>query len=138
MARYFLWAAATTLVFLAAANLADAQTRRQPIREAASRVTFAQAAPAAKDSNANGTAIGALVGAAGMGTFLAILWNGCGAGCENDLEPWAPYAAIGVGAAGGAAVGYLIDRARGGSPRKVALVPVVTRRERGARIAVRF
>jgi len=112
---------------------------RPSIREAAARVSFAQSPPPARrDSNANGTAIGALVGAAGMGTFLAILWNQCRTGCENDLDPWAPYAAIGVGAAGGAAVGYLIDRARVRASQKVGVMPSVTRRQRGVTVALRF
>ena len=130
--------AAATLVFLAGVGPALAQTRTT-LREAAGRAAAAQTlASPAKDSTANGTAIGALVGAAGMGTFLAILWNRCGAGCENDLEAWAPYAAVGVGAAGGAAVGYLIDRARNGSSRRVAVVPAVSRKARGVRVALRF
>ncbi|HET7694164.1 MAG TPA: hypothetical protein VFK57_00500 [Vicinamibacterales bacterium] len=131
-------AAAMVLVVLSAAAAAGAQTRPS-IREAAARATFAQPTPPApRDSNANGAAIGALVGAAGMGTLFAILSGRCGAGCENDLEAWAPYAAAGIGAAGGAAVGYLIDRARGGSRQKVAVVPAIARRERGVRLAVRF
>lgn len=131
--------AAAALFVLASGNLALAEPRPS-IREAAARVSFAAQAPVpgAKDSNANGTAIGALVGAAGMGTMLAILWDRCDKGCENDLPAWGPYAAVGVGAAGGAAVGYFIDRARGGSPRKLAVAPVVTRRERGVKLAVRF
>ena len=131
--------AAATLVFLAGVGPALAQTRTPSLREAVGRAAAAQTlASPAKDSTANGTAIGALVGAAGMGTFLAILWNRCGAGCENDLEAWAPYAAVGVGAAGGAAVGYLIDRSRNGSSRRVAVVPAVSRKARGVRVALRF
>ena len=121
-----------------AGTSAWAETRRPSIREAAARVSFAnrQSRPPA-DSNANGAAIGALVGGAGMLAFLAILSNQCRAGCENDLESWAPFAAAGVGAAGGAAVGYLIDRAHRGT-RKVAIAPAVTRRDRSIRVAVRF
>lgn len=133
-------AVVTALVFAGGGTLATAQTQQAPIREAAARVSFLhpRGSTIQRDSNANGTAIGALVGAAGMGTFLAILWNQCRAGCENDMEPWAPYAAIGVGAAGGAAVGYLIDRARVRAPQKVAVMPSVTRRERSVKLAVRF
>ena len=131
--------AATTLAFLAGIVPALAQSRQPSIREAAARISFSQPLPAvAKDSNANGTAIGALVGAAGMGTFIAILWNRCGAGCENDAPGWAPYAAVGMGAAGGAAVGYLIDRSRHGSPRRLAVAPAISRKERGIRVAMRF
>jgi hypothetical protein len=136
---FFRITAATTLIVLAGIGPALAQSRQPSLREAATRSAATQtlAAPA-KDSTGNGTAIGALVGAAGMGTYLAILWNRCGAGCENDLPGWAPYAAVGVGAAGGAAVGYLIDRSRNGSSRRLAVVPAVSRRERGARVAIRF
>lgn len=130
---------AAVLAFLSGTTLATAQTRRTPVRDAAARVSFAQ--PASRppaDSAANGAAIGALIGGGGMAAMLAILSSRCGAGCENDLEPWAPYAAVGVGAAGGAAVGYLIDKLHRGSPRKVAVTPAVSRRERGVRVAVRF
>lgn len=131
--------AATTLAFLAGIGPALAQSRQPSIREAAARVSFAQPQPTvAKDSNRNGIAIGALVGAAGMGTMLAILWDRCDAGCENDLPGWGPYAAVGIGAAGGAAVGYLIDRSRPGSTRRLAVAPALSRKERGIRVAMRF
>ena len=127
------------LVFLSGTTLATAQTRRTPVRDAAARVSFAQPAPRPPaDSAANGAAIGALIGGGGMAAMLVILSSKCGAGCENDLEPWAPYAAVGVGAAGGAAVGYLIDKLHRGSARKVAVVPAVSRRERGVRVIWRL
>ena len=131
-------AAATTLALLATNAVALAQTRPS-IRDAAARVSFVQSPPpmTQKDSNKNGTAIGALVGGGAMATLIAVLWNRCGEGCENDMEAWAPFAAVGMGAAGGAAVGYFIDKAHRGT-RKVVVAPTVTRRERGVRLAVRF
>ena len=129
--------AAALITIHATGTVAAAQTR-SPIRDAAARVSFAQPPPAtARDSNTNGMAIGALIGGGAMATMLTILWKRCGAGCENDLEPWAPFAAVGVGAAGGAAAGYLIDRAHRGT-RKVVVAPTVSRRDRGVKVAVRF
>jgi hypothetical protein len=130
-------AAATALVSLTSATAAIAQAHRPTIREAAARVSFAQPAPR-HDSTANGVAIGALIGGGVMLTVLAVASSGCNAGCENDMPGWAPIAIGGIGAAGGAAVGYLVDKLHRTGPRKVIVMPAVTRRDRGVKVAVRF
>jgi hypothetical protein len=137
-ARCLALLAATLITIHVTGDVAAAQTS-SPIRDAATRVSFRQtpAPPPQRDSNGNGTAIGALIGAGAMGAMIAIFWARCDAGCENDLPTWGPFAAVGMGAAGGAAVGYLIDRAHRGT-RKVVVTPAVTRRERGVKLAVRF
>ena len=127
---------AAVVVSNVSTGVAIAAPAPQPIREAAARVKF-QAPNRPADSNANGAGIGALVGGAALfGVYLYASMS-CGSGCEDDTPSWTPLAAIGVGVGGGAAVGYLIDKAHN-SKKQVAVTPAVSKRGGGVRFAIRF
>jgi hypothetical protein len=128
---------------------ASAQTSRAPkadgpLRDGVSRsaTAIAQGGGATSqpkgDSNADGIAAGALIGAGAMFLTTVILFARCDEGCEAP-EPGPFYLwSAGVGAGAGALTGWLIDRAHRSGNRQVRIVPVVTPRRQAVRIAVKF
>ena len=99
------------------------------------------------DSSANGLVLGALVGAGTLFVVTKVLYARCDEGCEapapSEMYPFT----VAMGAGIGAGVGWLIDKVHRGtdqvfpapqrSPR-LALLPVVSARARGVRVAVTF
>lgn len=93
------------------------------------------------DPVGDGIAVGALVGAAGAFALTASAYARCGSGCEAP-EPLPTYTVAAVVGAGiGAVTGWLIDtlrRPRAPSSRVVTVAPVVSARQTGLAVAVRF
>jgi hypothetical protein len=118
-------------------GVATAAAPPQPIREAAARVTFRQPPKPMVDSNADGAAIGALIGGAALGSVYLFFSLRCGEGCENDLPSWGPWAAVGLGVGGGTLAGFLIDNARR-STKPIDLTPAMSKHGAGVRFAIRF
>jgi hypothetical protein len=91
-----------------------------------------------RDPNGNGAALGALIGAGAAVGLAAVMYARCGDGCEAPSEGPTYLLAGGVGASAGAFVGWLVDKAHKGAPRRIAVAPVIAPREKSVRVAVRF
>jgi hypothetical protein len=114
-----------------AAGPAVAWGQAQPSPEPAPALTV-------RDPSWDGAVKGALIGAGAMAGVLAIGYANCDAGCEAPAE--GPMFAWGmsVGAGGGAAVGWLIDRLK--VPRRIQPVVAIRadREERAVRLRWTF
>ena len=96
-----------------------------------------QATPA-KDSVANGIAIGATVGAGTGFALMAWAYAQCDAGCDAP-EPLPMFlGAVGMGAAAGAVAGWVIDASRKNTNRRVAVDAFALPKRAAVRVRVRW
>lgn len=72
-------------------------------------VSFAQQQQDDRNLFRSGPAAGAAAGAIGAVTMVSMLWSWCDLGCENDMPAGAMLGVAGVGAAIGAAAGWMAD-----------------------------
>ena len=98
-------------------------------------------APAARlaDPTWDGAVIGALAGAGAKAGVVAVGYAHCDAGCEAPSQGPMFAIAMGMGAAGGAGVGWIVDklhRPKGRSPVAVAIR--ADREARAVRVQWRF
>jgi hypothetical protein len=108
------------------------------LREAAALSRFGEpqaSSASVSDSTLNGVLIGAAVGG---GAVLAMVQfsDECRT-CAHPTSTATKATAITIGAVGGAAIGYLVDRAHH-QQRRIAVAPTVSRHTNGMRVILRF
>jgi hypothetical protein len=128
-----------------ATALPSDERRRPKVGSLAPEIVVARALPdvgaqptPAKDSVANGIAIGALVGAGTGFALMGWAYSQCDAGCDAP-EPLPMYLAAGGFCAGvGAVVGWIIDASRKSTNRRVAVDGFALPKRAAVRVRVVF
>jgi hypothetical protein len=98
-----------------------------------------ESAPDDRDPSWDGMTKGALIGAGAMAGFLAVNYARCDAGCEAPAEGPMYAWGLSIGAGGGAAAGWLIDRLHvARKPVPIAVAVRADKQARAVRVQWRF
>ena len=104
-----------------------------------SRPGVLESAPGDRDPSWDGLTKGALIGAGAMAGLLAVNYARCDAGCEAPAEGPMYAWGLSIGAGGGAAVGWLIDRLHvARKPMPIAVAVRADKQARAVRVQWRF
>ena len=90
------------------------------------------------DPVSNGIGYGALIGAGAGAALIAVLYAQCDGTCDAPERAPMYASAMTVGAGAGAVAGWLVDRARHDTGRRVRIATLVTPRRQAVRVTLRF